>query len=62
MIFEYDFTTMTEKDIFEMKLKDIEKEIVLRTLRECDGNRTKTAHILGVSRRWLQYQLKNWDI
>jgi Nif-specific regulatory protein len=46
----------------EMKLKDIEKEIVLRTLRECNGNRTKTAHILGVSRRWLQYQLKNWDM
>jgi Nif-specific regulatory protein len=44
-----------------MKLKDIEREVVLRTLQECDGNRTKTAQMLGVSRRWLQYQLKNWD-
>jgi Nif-specific regulatory protein len=44
-----------------MKLKDIEREVVLRTLQECDGNRTKTAKILGVSRRWLQYHLKDWN-
>jgi Nif-specific regulatory protein len=45
-----------------MKLKDIEREIVLRTLQECDGNRTKTSKILGVSRRWLQYHLKEWNV
>ncbi len=45
-----------------MKLKEIEKDVVLRTLQECEGNRTKTAKILGVSRRWLQYQIKNWDM
>ncbi len=43
-------------------LKEIEKEAVLQTLEMTGYNRTKTAEILGVSRRWLQYQLKNWGI
>jgi len=41
-------------------LADMEREFVLRTLRELEGNRTKTAEQLGVSLRWLQYRLKEW--
>jgi Nif-specific regulatory protein len=43
-------------------LKEQEKEIVLRTLQECDGNKTKTAEVLGVSLRWLHYKLNEWQI
>jgi Nif-specific regulatory protein len=43
-------------------LKEVEKYVVLQTLEQTNNNRTKTAEILGVSRRWLQYQLKNWGI
>jgi Nif-specific regulatory protein len=42
-------------------LKEQEKEIVLKTLQECEGNKTKTAEILGVSLRWLHYKLNEWQ-
>jgi Nif-specific regulatory protein len=45
-----------------LNLKEAEKQIVLRTLDEFGGNRTHAARALGVSRRWLQYQLKAWGI
>lgn len=43
-------------------LEEIEKSVVLTTLDKNDNNRTKTAEVLGVSRRWLQYRLKDWGI
>ncbi len=45
-----------------LNLKEVEKRIVLKTLNEFNGNRTHAARALGVSRRWLQYQLKAWGI
>ena len=43
-------------------LKEIEKFAVLQTLEQTNFNRTKTADVLGVSRRWLQYKLKTWGM
>ncbi|MBC8492116.1 MAG: sigma 54-interacting transcriptional regulator [Candidatus Marinimicrobia bacterium] len=43
-------------------LKEIEKDIVLKTLEEETGNKTRTAEVLGVSLRWLHYKLNEWDI
>mgnify|MGYP005834498275 CR=1 FL=1 len=43
-------------------LKEIEKEIVLKMLVECEGNKTKTAEVLGVSLRWLHYKLNEWQV
>jgi Nif-specific regulatory protein len=43
-------------------LKDFQKNFVLSTLKVYEGNRTKCAEVLNVSRRWLQYQLKQWGI
>lgn len=48
--------------IFGKTLKEIEKHAVLQTLEMTGNNRTRTAEILGVSRRWLQYQLKKWGL
>jgi Nif-specific regulatory protein len=45
-----------------VSLKEFQKNYVLRTLRAYNGNRTKCAEELKVSRRWLQYQLKDWGI
>jgi Nif-specific regulatory protein len=42
-------------------LKEQEKEIVLKTLEECEGNKTRTADVLGVSLRWLHYKLSEWN-
>jgi two-component system, NtrC family, response regulator HydG len=44
----------------ERSLKQLEKETILRTLAENGGNRTRTANILGISRRTLQLKLKEY--
>ena len=43
-------------------LKEIERIVILKTLEITDNNRTKAAELLDVSRRWLQYRLKEWGI
>lgn len=46
----------------ERSLKQMEKEMILQTLSESDGNRTRTAKILGISRRTLQLKLKEYGV
>jgi len=41
-------------------LKDVEKEMILMTLKDTEGNRTHAAKILGISRRTLQLKLKEY--
>ena len=43
-------------------LKEMEKQLILSTLKQFDGNRTKTAETLGISRRSLQMKLKEYGI
>ncbi len=43
-------------------LKEMEKEMILRTLAETGGNRTHAARILGISRRTLQLKIKEYGI
>jgi two-component system, NtrC family, response regulator HydG len=45
-----------------MTLREMEKELILKTLAENDGNRTKSAGILGITRRTLQNKLKEYEI
>jgi Nif-specific regulatory protein len=42
-------------------LADFERRVIETTLAETGGNRTRTAERLGVSLRWLQYRLKEWN-
>lgn len=44
-----------------MKLKDIEKEVILSTLDRCGGNKTKAALKLGISLRTLRNKLKGYS-
>jgi Nif-specific regulatory protein len=44
-----------------MTLEDFERQIIEATLAEMGGNRTRTAEKLGVSLRWLQYRIKEWN-
>ena len=41
-------------------LKEVEKEMILKTLADMGGNRTRTAEMLGISRRTLQLKLKEY--
>ncbi len=43
-------------------LSDLEREAILSTLEMTGGNRTETAKLLGISRRTLQYKLKEFKI
>ena len=42
-------------------LADAEKSLILATLKECDGNRTRTAEALGISVKTLYNRLKAYD-
>lgn len=43
-------------------LSELEREAILSTLEMTGGNRTETAKLLGISRRTLQYKLKEFKI
>jgi DNA-binding NtrC family response regulator len=42
-------------------MDQIEREAILRTLKETGGNRTRAAEILGIGLRTLQRKLKEYD-
>jgi two-component system response regulator HydG len=43
-------------------LKEMEKEMIIRTLEKTNANRTHASKILGISRRTLQLKLKEYGI
>ena len=43
-------------------LKALERDMILRTLEDTGGNRTRAAEILGISRRTLQLKLKEYGV
>ncbi|MFQ5751185.1 MAG: sigma-54 interaction domain-containing protein [bacterium] len=45
-----------------LPLREVEKRLVSKTLQEQHGNISETARMLGVSRRWLHYKIKEWQL
>ena len=45
-----------------LSIKEVEKELILRTLEQTNHNITRTAEILGITRRGLQYKLNDLGI
>ena len=43
-------------------LKNMEKELILSTLKQTENNRTRAAEILGVTRQTLQNKLKEYRL
>ena len=43
-------------------MKNIERKVLAATLKKYDGNRKKTAEILGISERALRYKIKEYSI
>lgn len=45
-----------------LTLKDMEKELILSTLKQTDNNRTRAAEILGITRQTLQNKLREYGL
>ncbi len=43
-------------------IREVERDIIEKTLKQTDGNRTKASEILGISRRTLQNKIKEYKI
>lgn len=50
-------------DPFEpgLPLEEVERRAIVQTLEACEGNISKAARVLDVSRRTLHYKLKEWE-
>jgi len=56
------FKGIKDDVIGEITMDELEKEIIERTLKNCTGNRRKTAKVLDISERTLYRKLKEYDI
>jgi two-component system, NtrC family, response regulator HydG len=45
-----------------MTIREMEQELIIKTLEDNDGNRTRSARVLGITRRTLQHKLKEYEI
>ena len=45
-----------------LTVKDAEKELIIRALKECNGNRTMAANKIGMSRRTLHRKLHTYQL
>jgi DNA-binding NtrC family response regulator len=56
-----DQTSAAVRDLPQRTLKEVEKEHILNVLQLCDGNKTKAAKVLGISRIGLINKMKIYD-
>jgi len=59
---EAETTLLNEEVIGEVTVKDIEKELIRKTLKKNDNNRRKTAKDLDLSERTLYRKIKEYDL
>ena len=45
-----------------ISMNEVERIVILKTLAACGGSTGKTSKVLGISRRKIQYRLKEWGI
>ena len=56
------FKGIKDDVIGEITMNELEKEVIERTLKNCNGNRRKTSKILDISERTLYRKLKEYEI
>ncbi len=52
----------TAKQVIIQKIREVEKDLIIKTLEQTGGNRTKAAEILGITRKTLQNKLKEYEL
>lgn len=53
-------TSRAARSLVGQTLQEIERHVILQTLRHCGGNRTRTARMLGVSLRTVRNKLRTY--
>ena len=43
-------------------MREVEKDLIIKTLEQTDGNKTKAAEILGINRKTLQNKIREYEI
>lgn len=56
------FENISLKKFNAKRLEDVEKDVILKTLAHCVGNKTHAATILGISIRTLRNKLKEYNL
>ncbi len=56
------FEDNVENTETELTLNEIQRRGIQKVLQAQNGNITETSRVLGVSRRWLQYRIKEWQL
>lgn len=55
-------TVLPDTSVLEgLSLEEIERAVILRTLEQTEGNRTRAAELLGISLRTMQRKLKEYE-
>ncbi|MCK4236616.1 MAG: sigma-54-dependent Fis family transcriptional regulator [Candidatus Krumholzibacteria bacterium] len=52
----------TLNDLYPINIKEMEKLLIIKTLKETEGNKSKAARILGISRQTLREKAKFYNI
>lgn len=60
----YDFAPNSEwaEALVGLPVADVERDLILATLRQTNGNRTHAAEILGISIRTMRNKLKDYAV
>ena len=45
-----------------MTMEEVQRILLEKTLRACEGNKTRAAETMGVSLSWVHYKVKEWNI
>lgn len=66
-ILEYSASELTGKASIDLpteglSLRNVEKDLVVQALQKSDGNQTKAAKLLGISRDALRYKMQKFDL
>lgn len=55
-------TPLSQRATADLNVHEVEKELVVRALKECEGNRTAAARKLGISRRTMHRKLHEFQL